>query len=102
MLGRYVREEKLMSLERAIEKMTSLTARKFGLYGRGQIKVGNFADLVIFDPDRIIDRSTWTDPHQYPEGIPYVIVNGKPVIFEGEHTEALPGRILRKRHTLVL
>ncbi|MCK9196847.1 MAG: D-aminoacylase [Syntrophales bacterium] len=100
MLGRYVREEKIMSLERAIEKMTSLTARKFGLYGRGQIKVGNFADLVIFDPDRIIDKSTWTDPHQYPEGIPYVIVNGTPVIFEGEHTEALPGRILRKRHTL--
>jgi N-acyl-D-amino-acid deacylase len=102
MLGRYVREEKIMSLERAIEKMTSLTARKFGLYGRGQIKAGNFADIVIFDPDRIIDRSTWTDPHQYPEGIPYVIVNGKPVVFAGEHTGSLPGHILRKRRTLVL
>ncbi len=102
MLGRYVREEKIMSLERAIEKMTSMTAKKFGLYGRGQIKVGNFADLVIFDPDEIIDRSTWTAPHQYPEGIPYVIVNGIPVIHEGEHTGALPGRVIRKRRTLVL
>jgi N-acyl-D-amino-acid deacylase len=102
MLGRYVREEKIMSLERAIEKMTSMTAKKFGLHGRGQIKVGNFADLVIFDPDEIIDRSTWTAPHQYPEGIPYVIVNGIPVIHEGEHTGALPGRVIRKRRTLVL
>jgi N-acyl-D-aspartate/D-glutamate deacylase len=82
--------------------MTSMTARKFGLYGRGQIRVGNFADLVVFDPDRIIDRSTWTDPHQYPEGIPFVIVNGTAVIREGEHTGAVPGRIIRKRHTLVL
>ncbi|HOD98554.1 MAG TPA: D-aminoacylase [Syntrophales bacterium] len=102
MLGRYVREEGIMSMERAIEKMTSLTARKFGLYGRGIIKEGNFADLVVFAPEQIIDRSTWTDPHQYPEGIPYVIVNGIPVIYEGEHTDAFPGRILRKSQTVVL
>ncbi|HOF05381.1 MAG TPA: D-aminoacylase [Syntrophales bacterium] len=102
MLGRYVREEGIMSLERAIEKMTSLTARKFGIYGRGQIKEGNFADVVIFDPDRIIDRATWTEPHRYPEGIPYVIVNGRPVIHEGEHTGELPGRILRKRQTIII
>jgi N-acyl-D-amino-acid deacylase len=91
-----------MSLERAIEKMTSLTARKFGIYARGQIKEGNFADLVIFDPDRIIDRATWTEPHRYPEGIPYVIVNGRPVIHEGEHTGELPGRILRKHQTIII
>jgi len=102
MLGRYVREERIMSLERAIEKMTSLTARKFGIYGRGQIKEGFFADLSVFDPERVIDRATWTEPHQYPEGIPYVIVNGVPVIHEGSHTERLPGRILRKRQTIIL
>ncbi|MCX7816838.1 MAG: D-aminoacylase [Syntrophales bacterium] len=95
-LGKYVREEKVLTLEQAVEKMTSITARKFGLYGRGCLKEGYFADIVIFDPDRVIDRATWTNPHCYPEGIPYVIVNGIPVIYEGEHTGNLPGRVLRK------
>ncbi|HRS87605.1 MAG TPA: D-aminoacylase [Syntrophales bacterium] len=100
MLGRYVREEKIMTLEQAIAKMTSLTARKFGLYGRGILREGFFADCVVFDPDRVIDRATWTEPHRYPEGIPYVLVNGVSVVFEGEHTGATPGRILRKNHGL--
>lgn len=95
MLGRYVRDEKIMSLGRAIEKMTSLTAEKFGLMGRGRIQKGWFADLVVFDPARIMDRSTWENPHQYPVGIGQVIVNGRVVIDGGEHTGELPGRILR-------
>lgn len=95
MLGRYVRDEKIMSLGRAIEKMTSLTAEKFGLTGRGRIQKGWFADLVVFDPARIMDRSTWENPHQYPVGIGQVIVNGRVVIDGGEHTGELPGRILR-------
>jgi len=95
MLGRYVRDEKIMSLGRAIEKMTSLTAAKFGLVGRGRIQKGWFADMVVFDPDRVMDRSTWSDPHQYPVGIEQVIVNGRVVIDGGDHTGELPGRILR-------
>jgi N-acyl-D-amino-acid deacylase len=95
MLGRYVRDEKILSLGRAIEKMTSLTAEKFGLTGRGRIQKGYFADIVIFNPDTVIDVSTWQEPHRYPVGIPYVIVNGQLVIENGEHTGRLPGRILR-------
>jgi len=95
LLGRYVREEKIMSLGHAIEKMTSIAARKFGLDKRGQIREGFFADLVVFDPDRVIDLSTWDKPHQYPAGIEYVIVNGEVVIRRGEHTGLLPGRILK-------
>ncbi len=95
MLGRYVRDERILSLGRAIEKMTSLTAQKFGLTGRGRIQKGYYADIVIFDPDTVMDMSTWQDPHRYPVGIPYVIVNGELVIENGEHTGRLPGRILR-------
>jgi N-acyl-D-amino-acid deacylase len=95
MLGRYVRDERILSLGRAIEKMTSLTAEKFGLTGRGRIQKGYYADIVIFDPDTVMDMSTWQDPHHYPVGIPYVIVNGEVVIENGEHTGRLPGRILR-------
>ena len=96
MLGRYVRDENLMPLGIAIEKMTSLTARKFGLKARGQIKEGFFADLVVFDPCNIVDLANWTDPHQYGTGVEFVLVNGCIVIGEGEHTGALPGRVLKK------
>ena len=95
-LGRYVREEKIMTLGEAIQKMTSRTANKFGIKWRGWLKEGFFADIVVFDPDRIIDRATWEKPHQYPEGIHYVIVNGQVVIDQGNHTGLLPGRILKK------
>lgn len=95
-LGRYVREEQLLSLPDAIRKMTSVPARKMGISGRGELREGYFADIVVFDPRRIIDRATWDNPHQYPDGIPYVIVNGEVAVHEGEVTGKLPGRILRK------
>ncbi len=95
-LGKYAREEKIFSLAQGIQKMTSLTAQKFGLRKRGQIKEGYFADLVVFDPGKIIDCATWKDPHQYPKGIDHVFVNGQIVIQEGEHTGKLPGQILYK------
>jgi len=95
-LGKYVREEKILSLEQAIRKMSSVTAQKFGLEDRGQIKEGYFADLVIFDSDKVIDRATYEDPYQYPDGIDQVIVNGQVVVQYGEHTKRLPGKILKK------
>ena len=101
-LGRYVREEKIMTLGQAIQKMTSQTASKFGIPLRGWLREGFFADLVVFDPERVSDRATWEDPHRYPEGIPYVLVNGEVVIDEGEHTGRLPGRILKKEKPIRL
>lgn len=95
-LGKYVRQQKLLSLEDAVRKMTSLNANKVGLKDRGLIKVGFAADIVIFDPDNVIDRSTYTAPFAYPVGIPYVIVNGKLTINNGEHTGARAGISLRK------
>ena len=102
MLGRYVREEKIMTLGEAIQKMTSLTASKFGLKWRGWLREGFYADIVIFDPEKVIDRATWEEPHQYPEGIHYVIVNGQVVIDRGNHTGLLPGRVLKKEIPLTL
>jgi len=102
MLGRYVREENIMTLGEAIQKMTSTTADKFGLKLRGRLTEGFHADIVIFDPDEIIDAATWEYPHQYAKGIGYVIVNGKIVIAAGEHTGCLPGRVLRKKPSLHL
>jgi N-acyl-D-amino-acid deacylase len=93
-LGRYVREEQVLSLEQAVKKMTSVSAERFGLVGRGVVREGAWADLALFDAATVADRATFTDPHQYPEGIPYVIVNGKLVLDQGEHTGALPGRLL--------
>lgn len=95
-LGKYVREERLLTLPEAVKKMTSMPARRLGLPQRGELQVGNFADVTVFDPQRVRDRATWTEPHQYPEGILYVVVNGKLVVDEGEHTGRLPGRVLRK------
>ena len=95
-LGKYVREEKLLSLEDAVRKMTSLPAGKIGLKGRGIIGEGLWADIVIFDPATIIDRATFSEPHQYPDGISHVIVNGHMVVENGSLTGARPGRILRR------
>ena len=81
-------------LEEAVKKMTSLTAKRFNLVERGVVRVGAWADLVLFDERTVIDKATFADPHQYPEGIPYVIVNGEIVLDQGEHTGALPGRVL--------
>ena len=94
-LGVYVREQKLLRLEDAVRKMTSLNAAKLGLRDRGLLRPGNFADIVVFDPERVIDRSTYNDPFQYNEGIEYVIVNGEVMLDRGKHTGARPGRVLR-------
>jgi N-acyl-D-amino-acid deacylase len=94
-LGHYVRGLGVLRLEDAIRKMTSLNATKVGLPQRGLLAVGYFADVVVFDPQTIVDRSTYTDPFQYSEGIEYVIVNGQVVLDEGQHTGARPGRALR-------
>ena len=96
-LGVYVREQGLLRLEDAVRKMTSLSAAKLGLLDRGLLRPGFFADLAIFDPDRVIDRSTYTDPFQYNEGIEYVIVNGQIVLDRGKHTGARSGRVLRHK-----
>ncbi|MFC1782824.1 amidohydrolase family protein, partial [Planctomycetota bacterium] len=96
-LGKYVREEKIVSLPEMLKKITSIPARNFGFDKRGALQKGYFADIVLFDEDKVIDKATWTDPHQYSEGIEYVLVNGQVVIKEGEHTGKLPGKILRKQ-----
>jgi len=95
-LGKYSREEDVISLEEAVRKMTSLPAEKFGLSRRGVIKEGNIADLVIFNPEIIRDQSTFQNPHQYPIGIDYVFVDGEVVIDNGNHTKKLIGRALRR------
>jgi N-acyl-D-aspartate/D-glutamate deacylase len=74
--------------------MTSVTAERFGLSERGVIREGAWADLLLFDSQTVADRATFTDPHQYPAGIPYVVVNGIVVIDQGQHTGALPGQVL--------
>jgi len=84
----------VLSLEEAVEKMTSISAERFGLRDRGVIQEGAWADLVLFNAQTVTDKATYNDPHQYPEGIPYVIVNGVVVIDQGEHTGALPGQVL--------
>ncbi|MEC9220257.1 MAG: D-aminoacylase [SAR324 cluster bacterium] len=94
-LGHYVREVKLFSLEEAVRKMTSLPAACFGLKERGILKPGNYADLVIFDPDTIVDSATFDDPVRPAQGIEQVMVNGRVVWKDGEHTGDRPGRALR-------
>jgi len=98
-LRRYVMEERLLTLERAIQKMTSLPASKFRLKDRGTVKEGVFADLVVFDPQRIRDKATYDSPRQFAEGIRYVIVNGRVIFREGEFTGIRPGRALRRART---
>jgi N-acyl-D-amino-acid deacylase len=95
-LGKYTREEKLISLEEAVRKMTALPAEIIGLDDRGLVAAGKMADLVIFDPDTVADRATFQDPHVFPTGIDWVIVNGVPVVEEGVQSQRLPGRVLRK------
>ena len=93
-LGRYVRDEKVISLEEAIRKMTSANAAKIGIYDRGVIRAGAWADVTVFNPETVIDNSTWEKPHQYASGIEYVLVNGETVLAKGQHTNARPGKIL--------
>ena len=95
-LGVYVRELKLLKLEDAVRKMTSLNANRLGIVDRGLLKSGLYADVTIFDAGRVIDKATYTEPFQYNEGIEYVIVNGQVVLDRGKHTGAMPGKALRK------
>ncbi len=94
-LGRYVREKNVLTLPEAIRKMTSMNADKIGLEERGLLEEGYAADVTLFNPETVIDRATFERPHQYPAAIPYVIVNGEIVLDDGEHTGALPGKVLR-------
>ncbi|MCF6158657.1 MAG: D-aminoacylase [wastewater metagenome] len=94
-LGRFCRDMKLLPLEKTIQKMTGLPAQKIGLDRRGFIKEGYFADITIFDPEKINDKSTYTEPHQYSEGIEHVLVNGHVTVRNGKHTGITNGRILR-------
>ena len=93
-LGRYVRELKTITLPQAVKKMTSMNADKIGIKDRGRLKEGAFADVTIFDEDHVIDRATFENPHQFPVGIEYVIVNGQVTIDKGQHTGALAGRVI--------
>lgn len=96
-LARYVRELKLLRLEDAIRRMTSLPAATFRLKDRGVVREGAWADLIVFDPEKIQDRATFNDPHHYASGVAWVLVNGVPVVKADEHTGARPGKILRHR-----
>ena len=95
LLGRYVRDEKLITLEEAVRRLTTLPAEKLSLDRRGALKPGHFADVVVFDSARIEDHATFDKPHQYATGVMHVFVNGTQVLKDGEHTGAKPGRVVR-------
>lgn len=95
-LGRYVREQGVLSLEQAVHRMTGMPAAKFGLRDRGEVREGAYADLVVFDPETVIDVGTYDEPKQYPRGIAHVFVNGVQVVRDGRHTGARPGRAVRR------
>lgn len=101
-LGKYVREDKALTLEEAIYKMTKKPATTFNMINRGQLKEGYHADITIFNPDTVIDKGTYVEPIQYPEGIEYVIIGGKQVVSKGSHTGVRNGKVLRKKGTDVL
>jgi N-acyl-D-amino-acid deacylase len=99
-LGRYVRDEGLVPLEEAIRRLARLPAENLGLDRRGLLRPGYFADVVVFDPRTIQDHATYAQPHQFATGMAHVLVNGTPVLKDGEHTGAQPGRSLRRAATL--
>jgi N-acyl-D-amino-acid deacylase len=94
-LGTYVRDERILPLEEAIRRMTTLPAENLRLDGRGMLREGAYADVVVFDPVEVRDHATPDDPHRYSTGVRHVLVNGTPVVSEGEHTGARPGRFVR-------
>jgi N-acyl-D-amino-acid deacylase len=97
-LGHYGREAGLFSLEEAVRKMTSLSAARFGLKDRGTLREGAYADLVVFDPDTVEDAATFDNPKQPAKGIEMVVVNGRTVWQDGQHTGTRPGRALRRQN----
>ena len=95
-LGEFVREDAWLGLEEAVRKMTSAPADRLGLKDRGRLADGMKADLVVFDPATVRSNATYDEPRQFPDGIDYVLVNGVVVVAGGQHTGALPGRVLRR------
>jgi N-acyl-D-amino-acid deacylase len=95
LLGKYVREEKVIPLEEAVYKLSGLPASNLKIKKRGSLAVGNYADLAIFDANTIIDKATFDEPQQFAEGMVHVFVNGEQVLKDGEHTGATPGRVVR-------
>ena len=96
LLGKYVRDEHVITLEEGVRRLTSLRAQNLGLAKRGALAVGNYADVVIFDPATISDHATFDAPHQFSTGVSHVWVNGVQVLKDGEHTGAKPGRVVRR------
>jgi len=94
-LGKYVRDEKIITMQEAIRRMTSLPAYNIGIVDRGQLSEGYYADVVVFDPEKIADQATFEEPHQYATGVWHVFVNGEQVLKNGRHTGATPGRVVR-------
>ena len=101
-LGKYVREDKALTLEEAIYKMTKKPATTFNMTDRGELREGAYADITIFNPNTVIDKGTFTDPIQYPEGIVHVMINGEFAVKNGEHTGTRNGVVLRKKGTEVI
>lgn len=95
LLGKYVRDEKVISLQEAVRRLTLLPAQTLSISKRGRLVSGHFADVVIFDPKKIADHATFAKPHQYSTGMVHVLVNGVPVVADGKHTGATPGRAIR-------
>jgi dihydroorotase/N-acyl-D-amino-acid deacylase len=95
-LARYVRDEMLLSLEEAIRKMSAMPAARLGLVNRGTLRVGAFADVIVFDPTTVGDRATFDAPHQYAVGIDYVFINGLAAVDSGRFTDLRPGKVLRR------
>jgi N-acyl-D-amino-acid deacylase len=95
LLGKYVRDEKIISLEEAVRRLTSLPAENLKISNRGYLRPGAFADVVVFDPATVSDHATFDKPHQYATGVAHVFVNGKHVLKNGEHTGAKPGMVVR-------
>jgi N-acyl-D-amino-acid deacylase len=95
LLGHYVRDERVLPLQEAVRRLTSLPAANLGIRERGALRQGYYADLAIFDPASIADRATFADPHQYAVGMRHVFVNGGQVLANGEPTGATPGRVVR-------
>jgi N-acyl-D-amino-acid deacylase len=94
-LAKYVREQKLMPLEEGIRRLTGLPAANLKLKDRGLLRTGFHADLAVFDPAKVQDHATFDRPHQYASGVVHVVVNGRPVLVDGEHTGERPGRVVR-------
>ena len=94
-LAKYVRDEKLISLQEAVRKLAALPSLNLKIDRRGQLRTGYFADVVAFDPETIQDNATFVEPHQYATGMQHVFINGVQVLSDGEHTDATPGRVVR-------